>query len=115
MCWPEEGGVCWCWCDCEECCRYQTTDSIRIVLEITDGDTLEAYGDVNPSFIEDDLRSGTLMKMCNVVSIKQKTGAGHEDSIPLLESEPAKKALEGIRLINDGQKKTNGSKLRFQR
>ena len=44
---------------------------IRIMLEITDSETLDAYGDVDESFIEDDLRNGTLMNQCDVVKIKK--------------------------------------------
>ena len=50
--------------------KSECAGSIKIVLEITDEDTLLAYGYIHKSFIEDDLRYGTLMKMCDVVSIE---------------------------------------------
>jgi len=44
---------------------------IQIILEITDKETLDAYSNIDNSFIEDDLRNGTLMEMCDVVEIDE--------------------------------------------
>lgn len=47
--------------------------SIRITLEITDPETVEAYSDCDESFIMDDIMNGNLLSQCAVVSC-EKTG-----------------------------------------
>jgi len=56
--------------------------------------------------IED--RDGNVMKIT-----EEKTGVNDIASIALLESEIMEKTKRRIELVEDGQKKTKGSKLRF--
>ena len=58
----------------------ELTDSIRILLEINDPETVAAYSKCEKSFISDDLLNGNLMDMCDVVSIEANATNGAERS-----------------------------------
>jgi len=51
----------------------QFSGSIRILLEITDAETVAAYSECEKSFISDDLRNGNLITMCDVALIELNT------------------------------------------
>jgi hypothetical protein len=54
----------------EDYCRRKKM--IIIVLEINDPETVDAYSECDKSFIEEDLRGGTLLEMCDIVEVVNK-------------------------------------------
>ncbi len=49
---------------------FKSSGSIRIMLEITDAETVAAYSKCEKSYISDDLLNGNLLTMCDVVSVE---------------------------------------------